>query len=73
MPFTASAVYFAVFVEDIYTTVRHDYHAVNELQHSITAVEFWCGYWMIKANDGSTNTTCSAGRLNMPEDKFQLN
>jgi hypothetical protein len=56
---TAPAVYLALFMEDtlIYTLVKYDCHAVGKLQHSLNVVAFWCGYWNIMEDEGSTKAT----------------
>jgi hypothetical protein len=43
-----------------------------KLQHSLIVVKFWCGYWSMKVNAGSTEATCFARRLKAHEDKLHL-
>lgn len=56
----------------MYTVVKYECHALGKLQHSQNVVAFWCGYWNIKVDEGSTQATCFAGRHKVHEDILKI-
>jgi hypothetical protein len=72
---TAPAVYLAVFVDDtlIYIVVKYDCHAVGKLQHSLTVVALWCGYWNIKKMKGAQRQPALLEDVKCMRVKLKLN